>query len=360
MRCEKIPAALAAAVWVLAVTCGCNGRGPYMMTGDPHVARARALSALHRAAGDADKFTRAEAIEAMVAVRGSAAGQVYVSALDDAAPNVRFAAAVAVGDLRYAPVLPRLLEMAEYKTPRAERQLTVYCGVIYALHRLGRTDHTGQLGGLLFHEGPVVRASAAMVLGRMGERSGVGPLKTLYGDEQDVTVRLQTLESLARLGDERAMIELESHARKPFLLEKLVALRAMGEIGSDRAALVLRNIVNSHHEPPQARVLAAGSLARIGTVTDFAYELCLTSAGDPDGVIRAAMGEAYDPSKADPTMRTTLQQLATISLGWMRRPHAVDVLVDLLDSKDGGVRVAAAMSILRLLPDSADPAAAGP
>lgn len=364
MRREKSLAVVVAAGWVLAAAGGCNGRRDYMMRGDPRVARSRAVSALHKTAADADKFTRAKAIEAMVSVWGPAAGQAYISALSDPEPNVRFAAAVAVGDLKYAPARARLLIMVQYKQPRAERRYTVYCGVIYALHQLGRTEYTGQLGELLSHDGAVVRASAAMVLGRMAggrmdDGSAIRMLRPLYDDEQDVSVKLQVLESMARLGDKWSLAKLENHALEPFLEKKLLALRAMGELKSDRAALVLRGIVNSLGEPPQARVLAAGSLARIGTVTDFGYELCLTAAGDPAGLFRAAMRHAYDPKAVDRTMLMTLQRLAVISLGWMRRPHAVDVLVDVLaTSKDGGVRVGAAMSILRLLPQSTDPAAA--
>jgi len=332
----------------LAAAGGCNGGRHTVMTGDPAEARARALAVLHAAARDQDKHTRAEAVEAMADVLGSAAGSAYLSALDDSEPNVRFAAALAVGDLKYAPALGRLEEMARYRQPRAERQLTVYCGVIYALHRLGRTEHTSQLGKLLAHEGAVVRANAAMVLGRMGEPSAARPLRARYRDEEDTVARLQMLESLARLGDAQALGELESNAREPFLLEKLLALRAMGDLNSGRTRLVLQAILTSRHEPPQARVLAAGALARLGTVSDHGYDLCLTSAGDPAGVIEAASGD-HDPKTIDPVIVTTLQGLAARSLGWMKHTGAVDVLVDLLTSPDGGVRVAAAMSILRLL-----------
>ena len=343
---------LLAAAWLIAASAaGCNGRRYDVMTGDPHAARTQALDALGRAAGDSDEYTRAKAVEAMVGVLGARAGQAYISALDDAKPNVRFAAAVAIGDLKYVPALNRLLDMARYKQPRAERQLTVYCGVLYALHQLGRTGDTAQLAGFLSHEGAVVRANAAMVMGRMGIPSAVRPLRMMYDDEQDTAAKLQAMESLARLGDPRALVELESRVRNSSLLdEKLVALRAMGQLGSDRTVLVLQSILRSQHEPPQARVLAAGSLARRGTVTDFGYDLCLTSAGDPGGVMAVAVGDDGDPSTVDPVMRTTLQRLAVISLGWMKRTGAADVLVDLLDSEDGGVRVAAAMSILRLLP----------
>jgi len=358
---------LAVVVFGGMVVPGCGLLGPgtrtYEMTSDPAVARSRALATLYRAADDPNELTRAKAVEAMVDVLGERAGDVYIRSLDDPAPNVRFAAAVAVGDLRYGPARQRMLAMARFKVPRAERHWSVYCAVIYALHRLGHTEHTGELGKLISHEGAIVRASAAMVMGRLGQRSAIVPLRTLYDasdedDEDEIAVRLQALESMARLGDGRSMTALESHARKPFPVAKLVALRALGELGSPRTALVLRSIVESEDHQPQARVLAAGSMARLSAVTDYAYNLCLTSAGDPDGVMREALGEAYGPSTAGPEMIAMLRRLAAISLGWMKRRHAVDVLVGLLDNSDGGVRVAAAMSILRLLPTSSDPAAA--
>ena len=354
MRYGKNLIVLTVGLWAALAGGGCNGR-KYVMTGDPLVARARALTTLNRAARDSDNFTRAKAIEAMVDVLGARGGQAYISALDDRAPNVRFAAAMAVGDLKYAPALPRMLAMAKYKQPGAERQWSVYCGVVYAMHRLGHREQTGRLGKLLFHEGPVVRANAAMVMGRLGERSAITPLRSLYEDEPDLGAKLQALESMARLGDERSLGTIESHAREPFPVAKLVALRVMGELGSRRAVTVLGAIVTSQHQQPQARVLAAGAMARLGTVTDYAYDLCLTSAGDPAGVMEAAMGGAYDARTADPSMTITLRRLAVISLGWMKRPHAVDVLTGLLDNADGGVRVAAAMSILRLLSPSAEP-----
>jgi len=360
---------LAVALFAAAGAPGCGLFSPpkrtYEMTGDPALARSRAMAALYAATGDSNEVTRAKAVEATVDVLGGRGGELYIKALDDPSPKVRFAAAMAVGDLRYAPAKDRLLAMMNFKVPRAERHYSVYCGAIYALHRMGRSEHTSELGQLLVHEGGLVRANAAMVLGRLGERSAIVPLRTVCnkedeGDDEGILVKLQALESMARLGDARSMATLESYAAGQFLGKKLVALRVLGELGSDRTVMVLRSVVESPYHQPQARALAAGSMARLGTVTDHAYELCLTSAGDPDGVMRTALGKAYNPLTAGPTMINMLRELSVISLGWMKRPHAVDVLVGLLDDENGGVRVAAAMSILRLLPTSSDPAGMTP
>jgi HEAT repeat protein len=48
---------------------------------------------------------------------------------------------------------------------------------------------------------------------------------------------------------------------------------------------------------------------------------------------------------------TSLQQIAAISLGWMDKEAAASVLYPLLQSENGSVRVAAAMSLLRIFKD---------
>ncbi|MCD6364988.1 MAG: hypothetical protein J7M14_03850, partial [Planctomycetes bacterium] len=216
------------AAMALVLTAGGCGSGIRVPKVDRGLALAEAHDVLHRCAGDSDCFVRSAAIEAMADVMGVEQGEVYLKALDDKEANVRFAAALAVGDTRYAPAKARLLQMAKQQTPGAERDQRVFCGVIYALQRLGCNDYVGELGKLLFHKENEVRANAAMVIGKIGWPSGIEPLKALLGEEtrEQVTLRLQLLESLSMLGDERSTLMLESYARKPFLVEKLVALRA--------------------------------------------------------------------------------------------------------------------------------------
>jgi len=313
---------------------------------DPDIARIDARNVLRQAAEDDDRFTRAKTLEAMVAVMPKESGPHFLEALTDPEPNVRFAAAVAVAETKYAAAKDQLLKLARYKADDAEPDRRVYAGVIYALYRLGNTDYTTDLAKLLFDKESQVRGNAAMVMGRMGEPSGIGPLKALLVEERDVAVRLQGLESLAMLGDERSIMMLEASARKPFPAEKLVAIRSLGWFKSRRAIFVLQELLKSESQPPRARVLAAGSLARIGEFEEHGYELCLTSAREPRQVMIAATGETYKPLDADVI---SLQRLAVISLGHMGRPAAIDVIHPLLRDSDGGVRVAAAMSILQLL-----------
>jgi hypothetical protein len=93
--------------------------------------------------------------------------------------------------------------------------------------------------------------------------------------------------------------------------------------------------------PAIIRVAAAGSLARLGELSKSSYELCVAAAGSPETLLKGTRPAPIDVYR--------LQERAAISLGWMNRPEAVESLHPLLRSPDGGVQVAAAMGILRLL-----------
>ena len=94
------------------------------------------------------------------------------------------------------------------------------------------------------------------------------------------------------------------------------------------------------------RVAAAGGLAKLGQVTSDGYEMCMDAAEEPRDVLRAAFGAGREIT---PVEVFSLQRLAAMSLGSMEEPLAVDVLHPLLGSADGGVRIASAMGILRIL-----------
>lgn len=307
-----------------------------------------ARTTLLQAADSPNPAARAHAIEALARTLGPQAGSVYLQALEDPSAVVRFAAAMAVGDTRYAPAKDKLLQMAADKENEPDRR--VFAGVIYALYRLGNDEYAGELARLLFDPEKEVRAMAAMGMGRMGEPSAVGPLETLYSDERDPAVRVQVVESLAMLGEERYQTLLEAYTKTQFMDERLVAISALQRVQHPRARDVLSDML-SERQPPRVRVAAAGGLARLGTVTHETYRLALRAARRPRSLLT---GEITETQEVEEVNVFSLQRLAAIALGWMDRPDAVPALRDLLEHTDSGVRVAAAMSLLRLLPEDVD------
>ena len=96
---------------------------PAMLEVDPERACIDAQTVLRQAAEDKDEVTRSNAIEAMGKVMPDRSGGIFVQALSDANHRVRFAAALAIGDVKYAPAKTKLLRMAGYKTTGAERMI---------------------------------------------------------------------------------------------------------------------------------------------------------------------------------------------------------------------------------------------
>lgn len=313
-----------------------------------------ALDVLRQSADDKDVVVRANAIEALAQTVGDKEGGLYLQAMSDSNPLVQFTAAMALGDVRYAPAKEALQKIAREEGPDKR----VYAAVIYALYRLGDESQMNRLPKLWSHREAEVRAAAALILGKMGESSGIRPLTDMLTDEKDAKVELQIIESLAMLGDPRGKSQLEAYTRRPFLDERLVAIPAMARTHADRALLVLNEMV-ADRQPVPVRVAAAGALALLGNFNSSNYNLCLKGVEDPYGLLRASIGRSRE---INPNEITLVQRLAIISMGYMNRPEAVGVLMPLLKSPEGSIRVAAAMSILRIAgpPRPAGPAAATP
>lgn len=325
---------------------GCAEESPRLYV-NPQNAYIDANTVLRQAADDPDPVTRSHAIEAMAQTLGRQPGAVYKQALGDQYPAVRFAAAMAIGDVLYQPATKMLASMAADRTEsdQAEPDKRVLCAVIYALHSLGDTTYTGQLGSLVSDSEKEVRANAAMVLGKMGEKSAIYPLKAQLDNEQDLSVKLQIVESLAMLGDRQNAFKLEAHTKGAYLEDRLVAIGAMERARSPRAIPTLMGLLDSR-QPPRVRVAAASALARMGQVQPESVRMAMRAAEFPQRVLRDARKDGREISEIEVR---SLQRLAVIALGWMGKQDAAVILHSSLKSQDGGVRVAAAMSLVRLL-----------
>jgi len=330
---------LTAATALLPLLGGCPGPDPQA---DPLVTISSARTTLIRSTVDPQPLTRAHALEAVTQVLPIAeAGPLLHRGLGDKNPAVRFAATMGIGDCRYAPARATLLKMAGDKSLEPDRR--VYCAIIYALHMLGNDTHAPDLAALLGDREKEVRAQAALAMGKMGEVSAVGPLKTLLSDEREALVELQVVESLALLGDEGSLLRLEAYVKRPFLDERLVAVGAMARTGSQRWLAVLQEVLDRPGQP-QVRAAAAGALGRLGRVDPEGCRLCLRALTQAQAMLEAAQTHAEPkPEEVD-----SLRQIAALALGWMGDRSASGALEPLLRDSSGAVRVAAALSILRL------------
>ncbi len=325
-----------AIAWGLA---GCTR--PPEQTIEPAKAYTDALYVLKMAAEPPDMAGgQDDSAKALSVTSAPIASPSIVQGLRDAKEPVQFAAMITAGDLRVAAAKPILLDrLRDEQMPPS-----LLCAALYALHRLGDDNKTSELGRLLHDDLPQARADAALVMGKMGEPSAIGPLKALQMDDHDPKVQLQVVDSLARLGDEASADSLEAFTKSQFLEDRLVAVQAMGAVKNARSILVLKKMFRGTRQDPAVRIAASASLAMLGEPAGT--EPALQAALDPAGVLRAARPKDAEIRGVEVV---GLQTLALVSLGRMGDPALVQKIHPLLSSQDGKVRVAAAKAILELL-----------
>lgn len=300
-----------------------------------------ARTTLLQAAVSNDPMTRTYAMEGIGKRLGPAEAGTLMQGLDDQAVTVRFAAAMSLGDLAYPPAEGAMEQLI--LNPDTDQR--VVCAAIYCLYRLGNTKYASQLGAILNSDFKFGRATAAMVMGKMGETSAIKPLQSLLADEQDPTVRLNTIEALARLGDQRSMRVLESYAKGYYLDLRLAAIPTLAELRPPGVERLLLSLL-SNENPPRVRITAGGGLGTLGQADDDTYDMCLAAAAKPLAFYQATYGKdkTFKPHEV-----SSLQRLAALGLGHIRRRGAIDKLHNLLQSPNGGVRVSAAMAILEIV-----------
>ncbi|MCD4699751.1 MAG: HEAT repeat domain-containing protein, partial [Phycisphaerae bacterium] len=189
-----------------------------------------------------------------------------------------------------------------------------------------------------------VRATAAMVMGRMGEPSAKAPLKSLQRRDHDPVVQLQVVEALAQLGDERSLVLLEAFTKSQYMEDRIIAVQSLGRLANARSVFVLRQLLKDTNQEPAVRVAIVGSLARRGE--QVGTEFPLEAVVDPEGVLRNFRGKDV---RIRPMEITGLRVIAILALEYVPDPSVADTLTPFLRSPDGAVRVAAGKTLLRLL-----------
>jgi HEAT repeat protein len=155
-----------------------------------------AVQIIQGALADPDAVARVNAIE-VVATTGRIELMSGVQRLlQDQIVPARFAAALAVGDLQYAPAQRSLYPLLK------DRDSNVIIAASYAMGRLGATQYLQVIREAIESKDQEVRANAAFLLGKIGDRGALRILKRAQEDEYSSDkVRFQAMEARARLGD---------------------------------------------------------------------------------------------------------------------------------------------------------------
>ena len=276
-----------------------------------------ARTELNAALASKDPLIHTHGIEAAQNTIGAKEPSIYLNALDDTAPMVRFAGAMSVGRLQISQAKPQLLQMVNDTDSR------VRVAVRFALHRLGDTTLSKELETTAHDLDWQTRCETARVLGLLGEPTAVRVLKPMLRDRED-SVRLQAADSLWRLGNQDGLRTLVSASASGYPDDQMIALMGLAGPKDQRVLGHLRAALTADY--PQVCLVAARAMGECGSDAGYPIAVEAVSSKDPGQRFRAA-----------------------IAFGAIGRSDSQGYLAELLKDKESpAVRVAAAQALLQL------------
>jgi len=330
-RCALCVFLLTAAGAVLVSGCDAVGQPAAGHSGAAiaHSLKAEAVGIVRDGLADDDPRVRANAIEVAASARQAGLMSTVQMLLADEYVPVRFAAAVAVGDSRYAPARSAVARMLK----NADEDKNVRLAAAYAMARLGR-------GGLEFIRKAIrssdqkVRANAAFLLGKSGDRSATGLLYQAMRDEDsDDKVRLNAAEAVARLGDERILQKLWAMLISAYADDRASGVRAMGALGTVQAKDALITMLDD--DILEVRLMAAEQLGMLGDTT-----------GEQE-VIDVFTKKLTQPPEEGQAERVGM--LAALAIGQIGTERLQRYLPELIKNESKFVRIAAAKAVLQCI-----------
>jgi len=207
----------------------------------------QATQIVQDALADSDPLIRVNAIEVVATTKRIRLIPKVQRLLKDDFVPVRFAATLAVGDLEYS------LGQNSLRALLQDENINVRMAALYALARLGSPDSLQQLRKAIAAPDQTVRANAALLLGKSGDKSELTRQVlwwTLRRQDSGDMVRFQTAEAIAMLGDERVYPKLWTMLISAYADDRVMGIKAMGELGTLQAGDALTTMLDDDVKTP--------------------------------------------------------------------------------------------------------------
>lgn len=286
----------------------------------------QAMEILEEGLSDPDSQIRVNSIEVVVSTGQRRLMPKVEKLLKDDFMPVRFAAALAVGDLEYTLAADSVRELLE------DSDENIQIATAYSLDRLGYGDGFARVSKAVTSSDHVVCANAALLLGKMGDERG---LKLLYGllrdGNSDDRVLLQAMESIARLGDEGIYQRIWAKLISVYADDRVMGVRSMGALGTTDSKNDLIRMLDD--DILEVRLAAAEQLGKLGHVT-----------GEPevDDVFTKHLYRGYDKRG-----RERVMVLTGLAIGEICSESLTQYLPVLLGDESKLVRLAASKAVLK-------------
>jgi len=275
---------------------------------------------------DADPLIRVNAIEVVAVTERIRLMPKVQRLLKDEFVPVRFAAALAVGDLEYSLAQKQVAQLLN------DQNENVRIAAAYAMSKLGSPESSDLLRNAIAGSDQTVRANAAFLLGKSGDKSALRSLWwALHSRDSDYKVKFQAVEAIAGLGDTAIFRKLWATVFSTYADDRIIGIRAMGALGTPKAREVL--ITKLDDDILEVRLAAAEQLGMLGS-----------SAGEPEvlDVFAKNLTAGLDKGRLE-----RVNVFTALAIGQIRTPRLKKFLPRLLKDESKSVRIAAAKAVFQ-------------
>ena len=286
-----------------------------------------AVQILKQSLADQNPYIRVNAIEAVATTRQISLMPKVQRLLKDEFVPVRFAAALAVGDVEYRLAKRQVMQLLK------DTDENVKIAAAFAMYKLGSTESFELLRKAITNKNQLVRANATMLMGKSGDKRAIEPLSWVMKDENShPKVRFQAVESTAMLGDKEILAKIWPMLISAYADDRAMGIRALGALGTTKAKDVL--ITKLDDRILDIRLLAAGQLGMLGDTT-----------GLPQ--VRDAFTNKSLTADLDKRGLERVNMLAAMAIGQIGDASLTKFLPQLMQNESKLVRLAAAQAVLR-------------
>lgn len=283
---------------------------------------AQAKTILNSSLIDKSPKIRTHAIEVAVKTRQKDALPVIAKLTKDPSVPSRFAAVTALGDLKsteHEELIRKSLN---------DSNVNVRIAAAYSLVKLGQSKYEGPLLAAAKSADQTVRANAALLIGKLGKKKHLPLLhEVLNMEDSETKVRMQAVESIARLGDEEMYrSKLWALQISKFADDRVMGIRGMGALNTAESRAAIATMLQD--DIVEVRLAAAEQLAQLG---------------DDSGE-----REVYSYFQTNPDMNKAdiATGMAILAIGNLKSKRLNAYLPAALGSRDPYIRLVGAQSVL--------------
>jgi HEAT repeat protein len=268
---------------------------------------------------------RINAIEVVSSSKKMEFAPEVVKLLNDDMMPVRFAAAVAIGDMEYKGAEKQLRQLSN------NSDLNIRIATAYALCKLGEMKHIVIIQKAADANDDTVKANAAMLLGKLKSTESLPVLYRLKDNgESSDAVAFNATEAIARIGDEKIYHRIWAMLISVYADDRCMGIYAMGALGGTRGINTILTMLDD--DVVQVRLVAAEQLGVLG---------------DKSGQL-VVLGYLFSPPEQEKTMAESCNRLAALAIGQIGTEKLIQYLPKLLKNGSPTVQLAAAKSVFIL------------